>query len=166
MEEKTLNNQLKYTSKNEGYSNTFYLDTKGNVTGGYGYNVSARGIPADWIPYIKDQLKAIKLPDELMENVFKSDLLYFWAKLSDSFSWFDSLSSARKMVLIDMCYNNGWNSFNGFKNMLSALREKNYDLAAKEILNSEYARYLEKLGSKRAIVNSTIMLTNDSSKYI
>ncbi|TXG83416.1 MAG: hypothetical protein E6R13_03885 [Spirochaetes bacterium] len=164
MEEKNLTEQIKYTGKNEGYSNTPYLDTVQKLTVGYGYNISARGIPSDWIPYIKDQLKYIKFPDELMENVFKSDLLYFWAKLSDSFDWFDDLSNERKMVLIDMCYNVGWNSFNQFKKMISALSEKNYDKAAKEILDSEYARTFAKLGSKRAITNSNIMLNNDTSK--
>lgn len=166
MEDKLLNNQIKFTGKNEGYSSTPYLDTKGKLTVGNGYNISARGIPSDWIPYIQDQLKSIKFPEELMTNVFKSDLLYFWAKLSDSFDWFDDLSNERKMVLIDICYNVGWNTFNQFKKMLSALKLRNYDQASKEILDSEYARTFAKLGSKRAIVNSTIMLTNDASKYI
>lgn len=195
MEDKLLNNQIKYTGKNEGYSSIPYLDTKKKLTVGYGYNISARGIPSDWIPYIQDQLKSIKFPeelmkninlgipsywvhyikndlkritfpDELLENVFKSDILYFWVKLSDSFKWFDDLSNKRKMVLIDMCYQLGEPSFNEFKKMINALKIKNYDLASKEILDSDYARELKKLGSKRAIVNSTIMLTDDASKYI
>ena len=166
MEDKLLNSQIKFTGKNEGYSSIPYLDTKKKLTVGYGYNISARGIPSDWIPYIQDQLKSIKFPEELMTNVFKSDLLYFWAKLSDSFDWFDGLSNARKMVLIDICYNVGWNSFNQFKKMLNAISNGNFDLASKEILDSEYARTFAKLGSKRAIVNSTIMLTDDASKYI
>src|SRR6202167_332393 len=166
MEEKLLSDQIKYTGNNEGFSDTTYFDTLKNLSTGWGYNISGRGIPPDWIPYIQDQLKNIKFPKEILEAQFKTDIGYFLTKLSNNFPWFNDLSNARKMVLIDMCYNMGWNKFNGFTKMLEAIALKNYDLASKEILNSEYASYLHKLRSKRAIVNSIIMMTDDSSKAL
>ena len=53
--------------------------------------------------------------------------------------WWRHQSEVRKVVLVDMCYNLGINRFLGFKKMLAAVKEGNYDTAADEMLNSKWA---------------------------
>jgi len=52
----------------------------------------------------------------------------------------DSLSEPRQRVLINMCFNLGINGLALFKRMLQALKEGDYEKAADEMLDSQWAR--------------------------
>lgn len=108
--------------KHEQKRNFPYLDTKGNITIGIGYNLSSRGLKDEWI-----------------NNQYDEDVNYFYRKLDSDFPWFKNLSEARKIVLIDMCFM-GYKKFLTFKKMLSALERGDYLKAAEEILNSDWAK--------------------------
>lgn len=106
----------------EGYKKFPYKDTEGNITIGIGYNLSDRGLPDSWINQQYDQ-----------------DVHYFHQRLSEDYPWFNELSDARKMVLIDMCFM-GYKKIAGFKQMIKALSEGDYQTAAEEMLDSQWAR--------------------------
>lgn len=56
-----------------------------------------------------------------------------------AFRWFESLSPPRQRVLLNMCFNLGITRLNGFRKMLAALADRNYEQAAVEMLDSKWA---------------------------
>ena len=108
--------------KHEGKSNTIYNDGRGNWTIGCGYNISARGLPDDWI-----------------FNQLQSDIEYFHDQLDFTFPWYKDLSLDRQCVLIDMAFM-GWRSFMQFDKMFDCCENYDWDGAERELLNSEYAK--------------------------
>ena len=107
--------------KHEGYRDRPYVDHRGNITIGIGYNLALRGIPRSCI---NDQ--------------FWKDCGYFYDQLSE-YDWFNRLNDDRKVVLIDMAYNLGLLNFLEFKRMIGALQIEDYETAASEMLNSNWA---------------------------
>lgn len=115
-------------TRTEGRKNKLYDDAtgrepevKGKITGGIGWNFTDRGIP-----------------DQVIELLF--ELAYAEAvKGANKIPVYAKLSLARKSVLIDMVFNMGLYKVLGFKNMLMQLNMGRYDLAAHEMLNSEWA---------------------------
>lgn len=123
----------------EDYRNLPYIDTKGNITIGIGYNLSRRGLPDSWI-----------------NAQFEEDIAYFDKQLSLDFPWYDGLIDVRKMVLIDMCFM-GYKTLRSFHKMFFALELHKYDIAADEILNSVYAEQVH----GRAVENAEIMRSGE-----
>jgi lysozyme len=121
----------------EGFKTHPYTDTKGNVTIGVGYNLTARG-----------------LPESFLNEKYDEDAEFYYTSLLKDFDWYESLCDARKMVLIDMCFM-GYKTFKEFERMLQALRYGDYEKAAQEILNSLWAQQV----GHRAIQNAEIMRT-------
>lgn len=71
------------------------------------------------------------------------------------FPWYDSLNDARKMAICDMLFNLGLPGFLTFRRMIAALERGDYPEAAKELLDSKYARQVK----GRAIELATIIHT-------
>lgn len=66
---------------------------------------------------------------------------------------YNNLIEQRFYVLVDMCFNMGYTRTKGFKKMLTALKNKDYEGASKEMLNSAWARQV----GNRAIKLSSLM---------
>lgn len=109
--------------RHEEYSKYPYPDTVGKITIGIGYNLTERG-----------------LPDRYINELFNDDVDFCYAKLSENFSWFESIEDSRKIVLLNMCYNLGWKRFLTFRRMLAALQICDYELAACEMIDSKWAK--------------------------
>lgn len=122
----------------EGYRQFPYIDTTGHTTIGIGRNLSSAGISMNEALYLLD--------DDIMQC--EKDL---WA----SFPWYANLDDARKIVLIDMCFNMGIINLLKFINMINALKNKNYSLAAREMLNSKWATQVHARAKKLAIIMET-----------
>lgn len=89
-----------------------YMDTVGKITIGVGRNLSDVGISRD---------EALILLDHDIDAAV-ADLA--------SFAWFRDLDSVRQRVLVDMRFNLGPSRFRGFKGLLAAVAERDYDDAA------------------------------------
>ncbi len=113
----------------EGYAAHPYKDTMGHITIGIGRNLDSRGV----------------LPTEI-DMMCDNDMQYFYNHLSEKFPWFLKLNDARQIALIDMCFM-GLKKFCTFVKMIDYLNKEDYDSAAIEILDSNYARQV----GKRAI---------------
>jgi lysozyme len=74
------------------------------------------------------------------------------------FNWFEGLSYARKTALCDMVYNLGLSRFMGFKKLIAALSEGDYDTAATEMLRSKWA---VDVGHNRSTTLSEIVRTDE-----
>jgi lysozyme len=107
----------------EAYRRFPYTDSVGKLTIGYGRNLKDVGImqkEADYLLY-NDILEAANL-------------------LQEKITFFNDLDSVRKAVLIEMTLNMGIGEMIEFKKMLQALKVKDYVLAAKEMMNSFWAK--------------------------
>lgn len=99
-----------------------YKCRSGYITIGYGRNIQQNGITL---------AEAEMLLDNDIERVIK--------ELEKWLSVFNELSENRKAALIDMSYNLGFNKLFQFRRFLAALQKKDFDLAAKEMLDSKWA---------------------------
>jgi lysozyme len=106
----------------ESYRQFPYIDNTGHLTIGIGRNLSDRGISSN---------EALALLDD--------DIFYFSSKLSSLFSFFDSLDDNRQIVLVDMCFNLGFNGLLNFRDMLDAIERGDFERASQEILDSKAA---------------------------
>jgi len=136
---KDIQNQLKM---HEGFRKYPYRDSEGYMTIGYGWNLEAKGLPRDIaLILLKREIKRIK-------------------KELDRYDWYLALSPVRRKVIIDMSYNLGVDGMLGFKKMVAAIKEKDYEKAADEMLDSLWA---DQVG-ERADRLAKMMRTNKDYK--
>ncbi len=125
--------------KNEGMKIKLYKDSTGHSTIGVGRNLDDIGISEE---------EAIIMMDNDIEECIKNlSTLNFWHNLNET----------RKLILIEMCFNIGFDGIKGFKKMLSALELRNYNLAAKEMMDSLWAKQVK----ERAVNLSFLMREGD-----
>lgn len=127
---------MELTKQYEGFREEIYKDTLGNLTVGWGTHL----------------YEGKKLPKEALEAMFEYD---YQKAIKEYNSLGLDLDEARRAVIIDMIYNMGLPKLLGFKNMLAALRNGDYNKAAIELLDSNYARQVK----TRAIKNAEILRT-------
>ncbi len=132
--------KLNYIRNNEGFRDTPYKDTKGNLTIGYGFKygdpIATPLIPADvWqgkrkltVPEAEAVLLKRALVAEADAQKFVTPQVY------------GNLSPEQQLAITDMAYNLGYPSLSGFNDMRTALTAGNTFNAQKELLNSKYAR--------------------------
>lgn len=113
---------LETLRKDEGYSPTAYLDSVGVWTIGYGTN-----------------LQAIVISHELAEQWLNEKAEDFYAACSGLPYW-DSLDEVRKGVVASMAYQMGVAGLGKFKKFHQALAQGAYAEAAKEMLDSKWAK--------------------------
>lgn len=129
----------------EGYRQFPYVCTAGYLTVGIGRNLHTRGITI-----------------EEAKILVSNDIEYFADKLARGlpmmqYTFFADLDEVRKTVLIDMCFNLGVAGLYKFENMFKALERKDYDSAAKEMLDSKWAQQVK----GRAIKLAQMMKTGE-----
>jgi lysozyme len=126
----------------EQYKQYPYHDSTDHLTVGIGRNLTDRGISLE---------EALAMLD--------NDISFFATRLSSSLNWWSGVDDIRQVVLVNMCFNLGLNKFLEFNKMLQAIERRDYDLAAKEMLNSVWA---EQVG-ERAIRLANIMRDGEIS---
>jgi len=122
---------LKELERDEGLRLKPYKDTIGKLTIGVGRNLDDVGITHQ----------------EAME-LLANDVDRVTVTLDKHLPWWRSLSDARQRVLINMCFNMGWDNprtpqregLSGFVNTLSAIERGDYADAAVRMLRSKWAR--------------------------
>ena len=60
-----------------------------------------------------------------------------------AFPWFVRLNTVRRDVVLNMVFNLGLPRFRRFKKNIAAIKDKRWDDAAKEMLNSKWARQVK-----------------------
>lgn len=126
-------NTEEYIKANEGLRLTPYVDSHGFVSIGYGRNLEGRGITKS-----------------MAEYMLAEDILECRVKLFKHYPWYVLKSSNTRVVLVDMCYNLGFNGLSKFKKMLKALYEDKYYKAVEELLDSKYALHLPARAKRNA----------------
>ncbi|HYE19703.1 MAG TPA: glycoside hydrolase family protein [Tepidisphaeraceae bacterium] len=115
----TLREQL---IRDEGCKLRVYKDSRGIETIGVGRNLRDKGI---------SQHEADMLLD--------ADILEYSAAVIANLPWSLRLDEARRAVLVNMAFNLGVRGLLGFRNMLAAVEAGQYDRAADEMMDSQWA---------------------------
>ena len=121
--------------KHEGLSLTLYQCPSGKQTIGYGHNIEDLGIS-----------------EEVAELLLEQDTMIAYKQVKNAVKCFDNLDEARQYVLIDMCFNMGLSKLMQFKKMLRALDLGDYKTAAKEMLDSKWAKQVKSRANYLACV--------------
>ena len=111
--------------RHEGVRRYAYVCPAGYLTIGAGRNVdenSGRGLSDDEIDYL-----------------LSNDVDLSIDELNRSFSWFKNCPNSVKLILVNMHFNIGLSRLKQFKKMLAAVEDKDYSLAATEMLDSRWA---------------------------
>jgi len=123
----------------EGFSETPYYDTKKIPTYGHGFVCIVNGKqckPYDPLPkmYISEQesLKRLRGMADVNEKSFINN--------PDLFRAYKNCNDVQKAVLLSMAHQLGIYGVLLFKGLLNALAKKDFELAAKECLDSKAAR--------------------------
>lgn len=111
----------KTIERHEGKVLKPYYDSEGILTIGVGRNLE-KGI--------RDDECSMMLMNDIHDAI----------KEAGGFWWFDSLDAVRQEVVVNMIFNLGLTRFKGFKKTISAIEERNWDLASKEMLDSKWAK--------------------------
>lgn len=125
----------------EGLELKPYMCTAGKLTIGVGRNIEDVGISENEAMFMLDN--DIKTCIKDMVKLFPG-----WYQLSEN----------QQIVLIDMRFNLGPSRFKKFKKMITAINAKDFDLAAREMMNSLW--YKKQVGN-RAVELVDIWLAED-----
>ena len=124
-----------------------YKCSAGKLTIGYGRNLDDVGITPMEADYLlgHDIRKAITD----VQHIFGAAFL-------------ETIGIPRASVLVDMCFNLGVNRLKGFKKMIAAVKDRDFEKAADEMMDSKWA---VQVGS-RATRLEGMMRTNEWYKSI
>ena len=107
----------------EGYEKGLYADSVGKLTIGIGHNITDKGL-SDRVIDLQYEIDVQEAKDELKK--------YKWATEHDNI---------RQLVIIDMCFNLGLTKLLKFRKMIAALKDKDYTLAADEMIIDRIGTY-------------------------
>lgn len=74
------------------------------------------------------------------EQKLREKLLVAYNEMRTTDFWHHIKTDARQLALVDMCYNLGLTRLLGFKKMIAAIQAEDWEQAAKEALDSLWAR--------------------------
>ena len=124
MDYTSLKNRIK---KHEGFRNTVYLDSLGKATIGYGHLLTEDDDFEEGIQYDKS----------LLENLFDKDFNRSAYNAEQLLEGIDICDTARE-IIVEMVFQLGIGGVSKFKKMFEALRKKDYNEAAKQMLDSQW----------------------------
>lgn len=131
----------------EGFREMPYKCPTGHLTIGIGHNTEARPFTDAEKKVIGDWKKGITKNAAFM--ILRNDMEICLKDLRKLGFWY-YLDNERQYALLDMCYQLGWQGLSKFRQMLEAIRIKNYDRAARECLASTYAKQTPKRAQRIA----------------
>lgn len=109
--------------RDEGRRYKPYRDTEGYLTVGVGRNLDARG-----------------LSDDEIDLMLSNDLKWVIHDLDRNLPWWRDMPSSKQRALANMAFNLGYPRLSGFKKMLAALKDGDWNEAATQALDSRWAR--------------------------
>jgi len=116
---------IKQIKKHEGVELKPYKCTSNKLTIGIGRNLEDVGISEHEAEYL------------LMND------LDTYMTAAKTYDWYAGLNDARKAVIVNMLFNMGQTNFNKFLKMKQALDEGDFSEAAKQMLESKWAKQVK-----------------------
>jgi lysozyme len=127
----------KYITMNEGFRRDMYKDTEGIWTIGIGFNLEAG------------------FTEEECNLILRHRMGKIISDFARRLPQYLDVCQVRKIVLLDMAYNLGVDGLLKFRKMLAAIDRRDYELAAKEMLDSRYARQVKGRAQRNALMMET-----------
>lgn len=115
-----------------------YLCSKGKLTIGVGRCLDSNPLTPEEEKVVGDWKHGISRCSALY--LLRNDIKKVYLALKKYLDFFKDLDPERQYALIDMAFNLGVHGLLQFKKMLKAMRKKDYETAAAECLNSQYAK--------------------------
>ena len=109
--------------KEEGYRSSVYLDTLDKPTIGYGFLIDT-----------------LELQEDICELILMRKLEKLIKNIKFNFKWFDDMPDKVQDVIINMCYQLGVSGVSKFKKTVQLIKNKQWDRASVEMLDSKWAR--------------------------
>lgn len=113
----------------EGLRLKAYKDSLGNWTIGYGH--------------YGDVKEGDVITQHQADVMFDVDFEEAVTEAKQAVPFFDALDGPRKGVMVNMAFNMGGKTLASFHGTLEALDSQDWDLAAKNLMNSKYARQVK-----------------------
>lgn len=82
--------------------------------------------------------------------LFDNDIATVRREAGRAFPWFSRLSPVRKDVVLNMTFNLGLPGFRRFKKTIDAIEAEDWEKAAREMLNSRWAKQVGKRAEELA----------------
>lgn len=131
----------------EGRRAEAYYCSGGYLTQGIGHNLEMNPLTKEQKSKIKDMKH---WTDAEIDMILADDVYQCEVLMTQLIEGFDKFDDERQYALVDMCFQLGARGVSRFKNMLSAMRDGDWDKASKECLNSKYARQTPKRAERIA----------------
>lgn len=125
----------------EGFRAEPYVCPAGRWTVGYGHNLEVNGLTGEQCHFLLRQgWLHLTITREGAEYLMGAQLAALERQCEAHFDFWHALDDARQNVLVEMAFQLGMSGLLGFKRMLAALRRHDYAGAAREGLDSKWAR--------------------------
>jgi len=123
-----ITNILSQLKRDEGLSLKPYRDSRGIITVGYGHNLEV------------NRESAREITEERANQFLQSDLEEVTRRIHMKIDWADRLDTVRFGVLQNLGFNVGVGALLGFKKTLGYIENGDYNSAADEMLDSDWAK--------------------------
>ena len=107
----------------EGYRSSVYLDTLEKPTIGYGFLIDS-----------------LELQEDICQMILMRKLEKLIKTIKFNFKWFDDMPEKVQDVVINICYQLGVSGFSKFKKTIQFMKNKQWDKASVEMLDSKWAK--------------------------
>ena len=135
-----MKNLIKLIEESEGWRSKPYYCSENYPTVGFGFKIGDKDapLPSFTLPRAAGEVWLVEILKELTFSL-------------SSYHWFNSLNENRQNIILSMAYQMGVYGLLQFRNMIKAILEDNFQLAADEMLDSRWAKQTP----ERAIHHST-----------
>ena len=140
----------------EGGRHIAYRCPAGALTIGWGHNLDANPV--------RGLGPGSTLSESEADSLLRADLARLATELDLRLTWWRGLGPARSAVLLDMAFNLGLSGLLGFRKMLKAARERRFDEAAAEMLDSRWAGQVGERARELASLMRTGVLSSPKRK--
>ena len=130
-----------------------YRCSRGKLTIGIGRCVETNPLTAEEVKVVGDWKHGITRGAAVY--LLRNDLKRVYQALKKRIDFFGDLDDERQYALIDMGFNLGVEGLLRFRKMLKHLKNKHYQEAAEECLNSQYAKCVGKRAERIANILKT-----------
>jgi len=126
-----------FIERDEGRRLEVYYCPSGAKTVGVGHNIDALGLP----PGIKTHLTVNgAITDEMADFLLAEDIKTAESDAKVIYKNFQRLNKARQMALINFLFQLGYSKAQSFKRANAAIEREDWKEAARELLDSKWAR--------------------------
>ena len=123
MDAKMMQDLINSVKENEGYRKMVYKDSLGIDTIGYGFAI-----------------KDLELDEDICEEILKRKLDRLVDRVTKKWGWVINLPIEAQEVIYEMCYQMGISGVSKFKKTLLFFESHEFKMAAKEMLDSKWAK--------------------------